>query len=285
MSPMSYTMASLLEICESDHQACLAELPRAFKNSEKGSSNWYRLELYRIDAYYGLINTAELGKALDNLESEPNLPPKLQLKLYIYRAKLAGYKGQTTDVALYRQKATNFLESLKDNIKSPDMIIDYANFQLNTKQYQHGIDNLLPLEKAFRHHKNSRIKYRIYTNLGNLYVYIGDLETSLDNFQLAYENAQLHGHEYNQTMALYNVARGLQKLGRLTQAKLKFIQILSRAKQNNDNVHASLSNYRVGEILVIEQKYSEAQQYLQNVETSILSEGQKAHLEELKSKS
>lgn len=279
-----HSKPSLHEICESDPQECLDALSEAFKTAEKGSHHWYSLELLRIDAYFSRLEFTKLSQVLDRLESDPNLPPKLELKLYISRAKLANYQGHKTDVELYQQKATEFLNSLKDNAKSPDLIIDYANFQITTKQYQLGIDALLPLEESFREHKNSLLKWDIYTNLGNLYSFIGNFEKSREYFQFAYDNAVLSQHEHNQTVGLYNVARGWQKLGDLDEAKRLFIQVLIRTRQQEDGVHFSITNYRVGEISFLQQSYEEASFYLNRVDASLLSKKQQAHLKELKSK-
>ncbi|WP_372770869.1 tetratricopeptide repeat protein [Pseudoalteromonas sp.] len=271
--PKSWTTPANIEsTCQINPNQCLTLLEESLnKGVEPKTSEWYRFKFLQIQALFELEQAQPLTKVLNELNSKSSLPTFLQLKVYILSAKYAMFRNNVQDFELYKSKTFNLMKELNLDTLDPYSLIEYANFHIYLKDYQTGIDLLLPLELKFRNHPNSELKKTIYTNLGNMHALQKAHKNAFQYFQLAFENAQLSLNKHYALMTHYNVARSHQMLEMHNEAEQIFLAVLSAEKTIGHPTIKNLCHYRLAIYYSEQNNQSKLKTHLKQVDPTKLS--------------
>ena len=117
-----------------------------------------RLSLMQIDAIFALERHDILFPKLLELEQNPKLPARLRLRVFIYLAKLYTFNGNDSKSKIYKGLVKGMLSALAQDTANPESLIEYGNFQIYLKEYDHGIEIFEKLEQRFESHSNHQIK-------------------------------------------------------------------------------------------------------------------------------
>lgn len=271
--PKSWTTPVNIEnTCQINPNQCLKLVEdRLNKGVEPKSSEWYRFKFLQIQALFELEQSQQLTIVLNELKSVSTLPTFLQLKVYILSAKNAMFRNNVQDFKLYKSKTFILMKGIQLDTLDPYSLIEYANFNIYLKDYQTGIDLLLPLELKFRNHPNSELKKTIYTNLGNMHALQKSYKNAFPYYQLAFENAQLSLNKHYALMTHYNVARSHQMLEMHSEAEQIFLEVLSAEKTIGHPSIKNLCHYRLAIYYSEQNNQSKFKSHFEQIDPTKLS--------------
>ncbi|MFY8351064.1 tetratricopeptide repeat protein [Pseudoalteromonas sp. SSM20] len=266
------TPAKIEDTCQINPKQCLKLVEeRLHTGVEPKTSEWYRFKFLQIQALFDLEQAQALSKVLNELNSISALPTFLQLKVYILSAKNAMFRNNVQDFDLYKSKTFTLMKALNLDTLDPYSLIEYANFHIYLKDYQTGIELLLPLEEKFRDHPNSELKKTIYTNLGNMHALQKLYKDAFSYFKLAFENAQLSLNKHYALMTHYNVARSHQMLEMHHEAEQIFLDVLAAEKTIGHPTIKNLCHYRLAMYYSEQNYHSKLKIHLEQVDPTKLS--------------
>lgn len=245
-------------------------MPGQLGNTEVQSPRWYSLKLYELDANFYLVRIDALDRVLDEMLALDDVPVRVRLRLYVYKAKVHSIRMEEKQAQAYKNKAGHLLAQLVKRSQYPKAIIDYANFQIYLKDYDEGIRTLKMLEFNLRGRDDFDLNTQIYTNLGNLHKHKKLLDEALSYYRLANENAKQTDNGYYHFMTRYNLARGHQFLDQFDTALELFAEVLESVKTQDNKHRVSLCHMRMGQILLAQNQSQQALSHLQAVDAPSL---------------
>ena len=274
LSSSARAQTDIHTICQSQFALCLLQIPKELEKTGSNKLLEASYTIYQLNALFNLGRYIELKqKTSELITTVDTLPTMLQLKVYIYHAKMLASDSNFEETEQYLRKAKVLFQQILASGSHVSMLIDFANLHIYTKEYEEGIQLLEELAERHRERPNAQIKSRIHLNLGNLRMHLN----AYAGAQREYEKALHYAHEANieaqVLLSSYNLARSFQEQEHDIRAINLFQQVLRESTRLRRPSVISLTHFRLGQLFSRRQQWQQVVFHLEQVLPVELNDG------------
>lgn len=263
---------------------CLLELQRQLQQQQVGSKGWYKLESYLLDYYYDKIDFTSLKLQAEMLLQRQDVPSVVLAQLYFYYAKTLIHFQQPEQAAVYGQKAANLVTELYKSFGNPLRLVELANLQKALGQHDLAVKTLSEAEHRAANSPNPIFWFELNSNKALISDSTQSFEESLLYRQRALAAILPTAHKVKIVVALGNVARTEQLLGRYEAALDHYQQSLAYMSKKTDPKNWSTYHVRLAEIAMQLNNLILCDQYMQQIDTELMGQGHMAIYQQLQRK-
>ncbi|MFC3031519.1 tetratricopeptide repeat protein [Pseudoalteromonas fenneropenaei] len=250
---------------------CLDHINAALLNETYLSPEWYKIKSYQLDYYYDVRRFDDIIRAVEPLLPHGDAPAVFKSQLYFYYAKSLGAAGRKAEALEYAQKAIAKVENIYEAFGEPLRLVELANLQLSLGNFEKAYQILAMAESRFAKSKDPIFNFELNSNKANVQHHWGDLEKAA-RFRLAALN-WVAGTDQNAkiVVAMGNLARTYQLLGRYELARDTYVDSLTYLKSHNDDENRAAHLLRLAEIYWQLDDKDNAKNTLKQVNSQLLS--------------
>ncbi|QOL26824.1 GGDEF domain-containing protein [Thalassotalea sp. LPB0316] len=181
--------------------------------------------------FYNNRGNFELAKTNANqgleLVKQQNSPSALISELLYSRGFAYENLGDSEAAMQDYQNGTQLAESLEHLENTAYGYINIGAMQYLAQQFQASLQTLNKARELAEQSDDEQLKGYVYSELGILYNYLGDNESSLDLYDMSYNSYMNAGHKIFAARARLNTGSALMEMGRYEEAIVLFKGILT----------------------------------------------------------
>lgn len=263
---------------------CLLKLQRQLQQQPVGSKGWYKLESYLLDYYYDKIDFTSLKLQAEMLLQRQDVPSVVLAQLYFYYAKTLMHLKQPELAAVYGQKAAQLVTELYKSFGNPLRLVELANLQKALGQHDLAVQTLSEAEHRAGNSQDPIFWFELNSNKALITDSIQSFEESLLYRQRAVTAILPTEHHVKIVVALGNLARTEQLLGRYKAALGHYQQSLAYMSKNTDPQNWSIFHVRLAEIALQLNNPELSREYMQQIDSTLLGQTHRLVYQQLQQK-
>ncbi|RVT48237.1 tetratricopeptide repeat protein [Rheinheimera sediminis] len=251
---------------------CLLELQRQLQQQPTGSKSWYKLESYLLDYYYDKIDFTSLKLQAEMLLQRQDVPSVVLAQVYFYYAKTMMHFNQPGQAEAYGLKAAHLVTELYKSFGNPLRLVELANLQKALGQNELAVQTLSEAEHRAGNSQDPIFWFELNSNKALISDSAESFEESLLYRQRAVTAILPTAHNLKIVVALGNLARTEQLLGRYQAALEHYQQSLAYMSKNTDPHNWSIYHVRLAEIAIQLSDQRLSSQYMQQIDSGLLGQ-------------
>ncbi len=263
---------------------CLLELQRQLQQQPVGSKGWYKLESYLLDYYYDKIDFTSLKLQAEMLLQRQDVPSVVLAQLYFYYAKTLMHFNQPQQAEAYGLKAAQLVTELYKSFGNPLRLVELANLQKTLGQHDLAVQTLSEAEHRAGNSQDPIFWFELNSNKALISDSTQSFEESLLYRQRALAAILPTEHHVKIVVALGNLARTEQLLGRYKAALGHYQQSLAYMSKNTDPQNWSIFHVRLAEIALQLNNPELSREYMQQIDTALLGQTHRVVYQQLRQK-
>lgn len=263
---------------------CFTELQRQLQQQPVGSKGWYKLESYLLDYYYDKIDFTSLKLQAEMLLQRQDVPSVVLAQLYFYYAKTMSHFNQLEQAETYGLKAAHLVTELYKSFGNPLRLVELANLQKALGQNERAVQTLSEAEHRAGNSQDPIFWFELNSNKALISDSTQSFEESLLYRQRAVTAILPTAHNLKIVVALGNLARTEQLLGRYKAALDHYQQSLAYMSKNTDPHNWSIYHVRLAEIALQLDNPELSGEYMQQIDTALLGQTHRVVYQQLQQK-
>lgn len=192
--------------CMKTDQDCLTYIQSRLLNTQKNSSNWYKLKTYEFDYYFDYQKFDNLHSALSPFVDQEELPGAFKIQVYFYYAKSLNYLGDKQQAKAYAAKAFAQLDEIYNVFGDPLRLVELANLQHIFGDKKKALRVLLDAEKRYAKSSDAIFHFELHINKGHIYYNWQQYPQAIESNLKAYNAIKRTKHHAKTVIALGNLA-------------------------------------------------------------------------------
>ncbi|KKL02701.1 tetratricopeptide repeat protein [Rheinheimera mesophila] len=263
---------------------CLLELQRQLQQQPVGSKDWYKLESYLLDYYYDKIDFTSLKLQAEMLLQRQDVPSVVLAQLYFYYAKTLMHFNQPQQAEAYGLKAAQLVTELYKSFGNPLRLVELANLQKTLGQHDLAVQTLSEAEHRAGNSQDPIFWFELNSNKALITDSTQSFAESLLYRQRALAAILPTEHHVKIVVALGNLARTEQLLGRYKAALGHYQQSLAYMSKNADPQNWSIFHVRLAEIALQLNNPELSREYMQQIDSTLLGQTHRLVYQQLQQK-
>jgi len=271
--------------CADYLQQQLATLPRY-------SHAWYRVKAFQLNNFYDQHQFSVLHSEAATLIAQDSrsdgsaevMPTVLKVQVYFYYAKTLFHTGHTAEAKDYANRAAVILQDIYTAFGNPLRLVELANLQYSLGQLEQADRLLTQAQHSYQKSKDPLFLFELYSNKALISHQRNNLEEAATYRNEALNAAMTLGHHQKMIVAMGNLARTQQLLGRLPAALNLYEQSLRYTANPEYRTQHHIHLVRLAEICTQLQDYAAAQGFYAQIDVEVLSPAHQQLYHEISSK-
>ncbi|MCO4798862.1 MAG: tetratricopeptide repeat protein [Colwelliaceae bacterium] len=231
--------------CLTSPFSCLQNIDKALLAAPKHSRIYFEILQYKMEALFNLQKGDALYQETKKWINMPDLPLPFQVTNAIYFAKSAWHIGEKEEARENYLLAKSLLSKMNEVYPSPLRLVQFANLQMQLKEYQEAYDLMSGLAKKYTKSPDIRFLVELHGNLGHVANRLGNIEQSLIHWQETKKWVHLFGNKQQIAVVLYNLADIHVKLAQYNDAEKHYNEAIIFAVEAGDKVKANQARYHL----------------------------------------
>lgn len=252
--PQVNSLRAISKICLYSPFDCLQEVDKFLENTSKHSRVYYEILQYKMEALFNLQQGEALYKETKQWINNDELPLPFQITNAIYYAKSAWHVGDPEEVQASYLKAKSLLNQVNDEFPSPLRLVQFANLQMQLKEYEEAYQLMSNLLKKYPNSPDTRFMVELHGNLGHAANQMGNTQTSLKHWLDTEKWVFMFGNKQQIAVVLFNLADIYEQLNQDKEAMEYFANAINFAQQAGDKVKENQGRFRLLQIKLNEEK-------------------------------
>jgi tetratricopeptide (TPR) repeat protein len=260
---------------------CAILLQQALEQTQLQTLQWFKLQSYRLDYMYVNHQFRQLYDESNQLLKINDAPQAFRTQLYFYQAKVAISRGDEAQTAYYTELASRQLDAIYQAFADPMRVLELANLQAVAGHYDKAWQLLLQAEQRFSKILNPAFIFELNSNKALIRHAFQQLDDAAYYRKLALDAILPSQRHHDIIVAHGNLARTYQLQGQLGLAVDYYEKSLPYMRPGIDDLQQSIHWLRLSELYLALQAPAKARGYLQQVNSSLLSDGHQALLRQV----
>ena len=275
-------LSSIANTCLVSPYACLENVDEILLSISPKSRIYFELLQYKFEALFNLQRLDELYNETKIWLNKPDLPLPFRITNAIYFAKSSFNKGDGSEARKSYQLAKSLLAEMNDAYPSPLRLVQFANLQMQLKEYQAAYTLLSGLAAKYKNSPDTRFMMELHGNLGHCANQMGNYQQALIHWQDTLIWSEKFGNQQQLAVVLFNLADvyfTLEKYQEAEEINSRSIEIATIAKDVVKKNHAML---HLAQTYIKLAKYCQAKRWFAMVNEDKLPINEQQSYQEIK---